>query len=1113
MRGAKQLLNILTTTKRGRGSMPHVKKVMIHIMIHILLLACITTVFSQTNILIVGRSWQNQLDAWETHLESLGSVSVDIVTTTPADLSAYDQVWYADFQNWDQAGMASGTFEEPSNNAINNLLPAFIKTGGNIAFLTDHNASGSYAAPLQTQDQIEKFVATTTGDNSFKIHDKAVWWGPFNALSVIIDPLLNLDQSLIAKLGSKNYTAEACTAVLPSEIGTGIGVLEIKQSWAPGDAFIGVAFVGNSFTAEYQQGGRIFVFTDIFNALNNNDGNNDLLELIAGIVSGKDLTQAPIDLDTTGVAVTASRIVYDHPQGSDFIATVTTDDSVTIDYFINGSKSGTAKTSVAVNFKDLPDSVDLKAVISGTDSKDNEVLKDSTSWTFIRKIAAEIKLDTTATVVGLNPDPDTVTFNTVALPIYIESDGENISYTINGGTSQNYSGSFNLSSVSEDTITIEVTADGAAVLEAREKWVFVRKLPPSLIIATPSESTPKVYSYKTASLNVGLTVQINGTVYEASDSVEIWYTLGNQKPNKGDGATIKLNPGAEVTIRGDDTLRAIAFVTFADDPAEGMWYYDQDFDDATLNAIPSESPELLFGHTLDIVLESSADTIRFTRDGTPADKNSTLFIEGSDVITITDSDADTVVISGYAYSDTLTPVAKSWRYVRDTLPDLIADPAGTKFSKMLNIKLLFSEPEDPKWQNVKIYYTLNGDDPDTSSTLYSGNITIDTTTTLKAIAYADNRIESSILTEHYVLTASVTSAFYEDNDGDGAIDGATIKLSKDVSSLPNSVVLNSPFNVNESVNITVDEMKQINGNTIQVLFNTPFAYTEETGFEESEYGILSGDEYLDADTFTVSDSVAPVLTRAEYFAGKIDSTVNTTVYRQKDTLLTFFSEEVSINAVEEPFHFRQDGAPYTVYVDPNSITVDKRKALCIVEKLEGVTNPMPGDSLHIAPTGDISAAGVAQNHDDNRWVELTVHKPPYFLTIKAISPVNPSLFEIPSDLSPTTYKNENALVIVADFHMQLWSVEGMKAAISIMDPLGNTLATSEALESGFHLTSEVQNDGRTRVVFYWDGRNTLGRDVGSGTYVARVLVTPPGGKTEVRLVNLGVSRKSGELKE
>ena len=61
-------------------------------------------------------------------------------------------------------------------------------------------------------------------------------------------------------------------------------------------------------------------------------------------------------------------------------------------------------------------------------------------------------------------------------------------------------------------------------------------------------------------------------------------------------------------------------------------------------------------------------------------------------------------------------------------------------------------------ENASIYYTLDGTDPDNSSTLYNGPITVSTTTTIKAIAYDGAGNSSAIATATYTILVPITIA-------------------------------------------------------------------------------------------------------------------------------------------------------------------------------------------------------------------------------------------------------------------------------------------------------------------------------------------------------------------
>jgi hypothetical protein len=61
-----------------------------------------------------------------------------------------------------------------------------------------------------------------------------------------------------------------------------------------------------------------------------------------------------------------------------------------------------------------------------------------------------------------------------------------------------------------------------------------------------------------------------------------------------------------------------------------------------------------------------------------------------------------------------------------------------------------------KTQGAKIYYTIDGSDPDENSFEYTGPINVGRTMTIKARAYIDNWIASEVATAHYIITSTST---------------------------------------------------------------------------------------------------------------------------------------------------------------------------------------------------------------------------------------------------------------------------------------------------------------------------------------------------------------------
>ena len=75
---------------------------------------------------------------------------------------------------------------------------------------------------------------------------------------------------------------------------------------------------------------------------------------------------------------------------------------------------------------------------------------------------------------------------------------------------------------------------------------------------------------------------------------------------------------------------------------------------------------------------------------------------------------------------------------------------GGFYSNSVSIELVSTTP------GAMIYYTLDGEDPDESSTLYTGDIQIDASTIVRARAYANNYLPSDIKSHSYIVDETYT---------------------------------------------------------------------------------------------------------------------------------------------------------------------------------------------------------------------------------------------------------------------------------------------------------------------------------------------------------------------
>jgi stage V sporulation protein SpoVS len=102
-----------------------------------------------------------------------------------------------------------------------------------------------------------------------------------------------------------------------------------------------------------------------------------------------------------------------------------------------------------------------------------------------------------------------------------------------------------------------------------------------------------------------------------------------------------------------------------------------------------------------------------------------------------------------------------------------------------------------------IYYTTNGSTPTTSSTKYTGAISVSVTTTIKAIAVASGFLNSNVATATYSITPSSTSIDYSAGftspnlamNGAAKLDGARLALTSAVINQAAASYYSTPVNI------------------------------------------------------------------------------------------------------------------------------------------------------------------------------------------------------------------------------------------------------------------------------------------------------------------------------
>lgn len=179
------------------------------------------------------------------------------------------------------------------------------------------------------------------------------------------------------------------------------------------------------------------------------------------------------------------------------------------------------------------------------------------------------------------------------------------------------------------------------------------------------------------------------------------------------------------------------------------------------------------GKSISITSSTSGATIYYTTDGTTPSTSSTKYT-GAFNITSSKTIKAIATKSGYTNSS----VASKTITIYTASAPTSSVTSGTAVTAGSTVYLNTSQ------SNAKIYYTTNGTTPTTSSTLYtSSGITINSSTTIKAIVVASGYAQSSVATFTYSIKASTYTLTYSANGGSGAPspqDGTTLTISSTV---------------------------------------------------------------------------------------------------------------------------------------------------------------------------------------------------------------------------------------------------------------------------------------------------------------------------------------------
>lgn len=319
---------------------------------------------------------------------------------------------------------------------------------------------------------------------------------------------------------------------------------------------------------------------------------------------------------------------------------------------------------------------------------------------------------------GLFPKAQTVTITdaTTAAVIYYTTDGSTPT-----ASSLLYTGPITVSG----TETIEAIATGAGHANSAVSTAYFTI---QANATAPTFTPPPGTFYGTQTVIIS----------DAMPGTTIYYTTNGTTPTTSSSTIIT---GNQITVRSTETIELMATATgFANSPVVSGTY--------TINSVAATPTFSVPGGTYSSVQTVSlSDTtpganIYYTTNGTTPTINSTQYLSP-----ITVSTSETIEAIAARPGGTASGVALATYTIAIPAATPTFSPGPSTYSVAPGVNISDTTP------GAVIYYTTNGTTPTTSSTRYTGPVTIAASETLQAIAVASGFANSAVASGVYNLVA------------------------------------------------------------------------------------------------------------------------------------------------------------------------------------------------------------------------------------------------------------------------------------------------------------------------------------------------------------------------
>jgi fibro-slime domain-containing protein len=494
--------------------------------------------------------------------------------------------------------------------------------------------------------------------------------------------------------------------------------------------------------------------------------------------------------------------------------------------------------------------------------------------------------------------------------------------------------------------------------------------------------------------------------------------------------------------------------------------------------------------------------IRYTINGSDPDSTSPLYTGPLDFSATTTLKAR-AYLPNWVPSDVMTQVYTD----AQTLPPPVANPAGSGFVTGLQVSLSV-----PGHTDVEIRYTVDGSEPTQASQLYISPLTFTASATLKAKAFKVDWKPSQTLTQSYTRLAAAVSAVYVDFDGNGAIDGAVVRLDIPMATVPAAIKLTDPFSKAPSTFASDHITRSAEGDVLTVRFPEK-QFSPGTSFPPGAYGQFPDVPGFGPVPFTVTDSVGPVPVRA--------ISKNKTAPEDFASVDVTFSEPVNLADLQAgkswPFDIIRNGLPHSGQVVVAGIAAVEGQLNTYRWTFEvgSPTWPVYIDSLVLSQGNGVADAGGAPSVGGGKRVPVEGRpiNVDNAILIQVTSPierqtaVTPHVYPIQVRSNPFALvgdsKSGGDLVCLTctpdtkDFFTPVhalpeWVIKTKYAvsySFSIFDHLGNFVSKTDGRITEDMLAQMPQDaNGFRNLRFRWLPVARSGQAVGTGAYILKGLV-------------------------